>query len=1063
MVGFTSRAESMDPEDVRTVLSSYHERIRRELERFGGTVEKFIGDAVMAVFGAPQTHEDDPERAVRAALAIRDWVREEGADVQLRIGLNTGEAVVSLGARPSEGEGMVAGDLVNSAARIQTAAPVNGILVGESTYRATRRAIEYRAVERVVAKGMSEPIVVWEALAPQARVVVERMGGVPLIARERELSLLQSALERVKSAREPQLVTLVGVPGIGKSRLVFELFKSIEVGGELVYWRRGRSLSYGEGVAFWALAEMVKLQAGILEGDPVGTAEEKLHLAVSDLLEDSGAAEWVEAQLRPLLGLVADGDKSSVKREEAFAAWRRFFEAMAERRPLVLIFEDLHWANDALLDFVDEMVDWASGVPMLVLVTARPELLARRPGWSGGKSNAVTISLSPLSDEETTRLVHALMGRAALPAETQSALLDRAGGNPLYAEEFVALAQEREIRGAAGSVLPESVQGIVAARLDGLAREQKALLQDAAVIGRVFWAGALVHVTKKERGEIEGHLHALERREFLRRERRPSVAGETEYVFRHVLVRDVAYGEIPRAKRGDKHRLTAEWIESLGRPEDHAEVLAYHYRAALEYARATGQNVDSMMEPARIALRHAGDRTLSLNSFDAAARFYASALEVTPPDAPERSRLLLGYGEAQFQGGGGDAEATLDKAVHALLAAGDREGAARAEIMLADAKWTGGSRDLAYEHLARAVELLEGSPPSPSKARVLSEVSRYHMLAGRSDDAIRIGGEALRMAEQLGLHEIRAHALNNIGAARARIGDEQSFADLRRSIEIATSANSIEALRGYNNLGVQYLQLGDTRKAAAAWSAGWELARRYRGVPNARFLQSQLFSAAFGMGRWDEFLRLGEEFVAEAGPGHYQSTLFVELRGRVRLARGDLAGALEDSEANLARSRAIKDPQRTQPALGFAAFALLTAGRVSECEERVEELLAEDPIGLPVPNWVNPVLELAWILTGLGRGAEFLELVARAERSTKWLEAATAFARGDLELAADICAEIGVVANEAYTRLRAAGKLLEEGRRADAEAQLQRALEFYRSVGATFYIREAEALMTAPV
>jgi class 3 adenylate cyclase/tetratricopeptide (TPR) repeat protein len=1059
LVGFTSRAESMDPEDVRTILSSYHERVRHELERFGGTVEKFIGDAVMAVFGAPQTHEDDPERAVRAALAIREWVRDEEADLQLRIGLNTGEVLVALDARPSEGEAMVAGDLVNSAQRIQNAAPVNGILVGERTYRATRDAIEFRNVEAIVAKGKSEPIAVWEAIAPLARVVVERMEGAPLIGRERELSLVQSTLERVKSAREPQLVTLVGVPGIGKSRLVFELFKSIEVGGELVYWRRGRSLPYGEGVVFWALAEMVKLQAGILESDPVATAEEKLRAAVSDLLHDSGDARWVEMQLRPLLGLGADGETSGVRREEAFAAWRRFFEAMAERRPLVLIFEDLHWADDALLDFVDEMVDWASGVPMLVLVTARPELLARRPGWGGGKPNAVTISLSPLSEEETSRLVHALMHRSALPAETQSALLDRAGGNPLYAEEFVALAQEQASRGTAGSVLPESVQGIVAARLDGLSREQKALLQDAAVIGRVFWASALAHVGNTQSREIETHLHALERREFVRRERRTSVAGETEYVFRHVLVRDVAYGEIPRAQRGEKHRLTAEWIESLGRPEDHAEVLAHHYLAALEYARATGKDVHSISEPARIAIRHAGDRALSLNAFDAAARFYASALELTPMHAAERPQLLLGYGEAQSQLAAGNAEATLSEAVDAFIAASDREGAARAEIFIADLIWMRGTRDLAYQHLTRAVELLDHSSPSPTKARVLSEVSRYHMLASRHDEAIRIGEEALAMAEQFGLDEVRAHALNNIGAARAYIGDDRGLRQLARSIEIATAAHSMEAFRGYNNLGVMHVVNGDTRKAMDVWSPAWELASRYRGVQNAQFLRSQRFIAAYGMGHWEEFLRLGEEFVVEAGPTHYQSTTFLEFRGRVRLARGDLIGALEDSELALSQSREIKDPQRIQPAVAFAAFALLSAGRIGECEVLVEELLALDPVGVPVPAWVAPVLELAWLLTWLGRGDEFLEAATKARHSSKWLDAGTAFARGEVELAADICADIGVVPNEAYTRLRAAEKLLEQGRRADADAQLEQCLEFYRSVGASFYIREAETLM----
>jgi class 3 adenylate cyclase len=670
LVGFTSRAEHMDPEDVRAVLSSYHERVRSELERKGGTVEKFIGDAVMAVFGAPQAREDDPERALRAALAIRDWVREEQQDLQVRVAVNTGEVLVALGARPSEGEAMVAGDVVNTAARLQSAAPVNGVLVAEATYRATRAVIEYHEAEPMIAKGKAEPILVWEAVAPRSRVGVERMSSAELVGRERELALLLDSLTRVKGEREPQLVTLVGVPGIGKSRLVFELFASIEKQPDLVYWRRGRSLPYGEGVAFWALAEMVKAQAGILEGDPADGAEAKLRTAVAGLIEDEGDAQWVEAQLRPLIGVAGSGELRGAGREETFAAWRRFFEAMTERRPLVMVFEDLHWADDALLDFVDELVDWTRGEPLLVLVTARPELLTRRPGWGGGKPNAVTISLQPLSDDDTSRLLHSLLGRSVLPASTQSALLERAGGNPLYAEEFVALFQERGLE-EDQATLPESIQGIIAARIDGLSAEEKALLQDAAVVGRVFWTGALAHVSGLDPHEVEQRLHGLERREFVRHERRASVAGETEYVFRHLLVRDSAYAQIPRRSRVERHRLAAEWIESLGRPEDHAELLAYHYASALEYAHASGLEEGTLPGQTRDALQRAGERAFALNAFESAARFYSSALDLTAADDASRPHLLFGLGEAQFSEGG-DPHAILEEAMSSLLDANDR-------------------------------------------------------------------------------------------------------------------------------------------------------------------------------------------------------------------------------------------------------------------------------------------------------------------------------------------------------------------------------------------------------
>ncbi len=492
-VGFTARAEAMDPEDVRAVLAPYHARLRTELESYGGTVEKFIGDAVMALFGAPSAHEDDPERALRAALAIRDWIIEEG-ELELRVAVATGEALIHLSARPSEGEGMASGDVVNTAARLQGAAPVNGILVDEPTYRATEPAIVYEEHAPVSAKGKAEPVPVWEAREARSRFGVDTVQAprALMIGRERELEGLAGSLARARADRSPQLVTIVGVPGIGKSRLVFELFNHVAADPDLIHWRQGRSLPYGEGVSFWALGEMVKAHVGILETDSPDEAGSKLERSVGDLLAD-GDANWVQGHLRPLLGLGTDQEAHGDHRVEAFAAWRRFFEAIAEDRPLVLVFEDLHWADEGLLDFVDHLVEWASGVPILVVCTARPELLTRRPGWGGGKPNAVTLSLSPLDDEQTARLLAALLERSVLPAETQSALLQRAGGNPLYAEEFVRMVADRDLISVGEELpLPESVQGIVAARLDALPDQEKALLQDMAVIGKVFWLGAAV-------------------------------------------------------------------------------------------------------------------------------------------------------------------------------------------------------------------------------------------------------------------------------------------------------------------------------------------------------------------------------------------------------------------------------------------------------------------------------------------------------------------------------------------------------------------------------------------
>jgi class 3 adenylate cyclase len=487
LVGFTSRAEALDPEDVEAILRPYHERLRSELERHGGTVEKFIGDAVVALFGAPAAHEDDPERAVRAALAVQDSIAvlnesHPGLGLQVRIGVGTGEALVALGARPGEGEHTASGDVMNAAARLQQAAPAGGVLVGEATYRATRDAIEYGEEQAVEAKGKAEPVRAWPAVTARSPLGVDvvQRGPSELVGREGELRLLHDALDRARRERSLQLVTLVGVPGIGKSRLTFELLSSL--GEDDVVWRQGRCLPYGDGVTFWALGEIVKSHAGIFESDTAEAAEAKLVSTLGDLLADKEERAWVKEHVRQLVGIGGGAEPTADRQLEDFAAWRRLLEAIAEQALLVLVIEDLHWADEQLLDFVDHLVEWARDVPLMVLCTARPELLDRRAGWGGGKPNAATISLAPLSDEETAQLLSMLLARGLLSPERQDELLACAGGNPLYAEQYARMLAER----AAGDALPlpETVHGIIAARLDALEQPEKELLQNAAVAGR---------------------------------------------------------------------------------------------------------------------------------------------------------------------------------------------------------------------------------------------------------------------------------------------------------------------------------------------------------------------------------------------------------------------------------------------------------------------------------------------------------------------------------------------------------------------------------------------------
>jgi class 3 adenylate cyclase/tetratricopeptide (TPR) repeat protein len=1047
LVGFTARAETMDPEDVRRVLQPYHARVRGELERYGGTVEKFIGDAVMAVFGAPVAHEDDPERAVRAALAIRDLFAEEG-DLEVRIGITTGEALVAIDARPEAGEGMASGDVVNTAARLQAAAPTNGLLVDETTYRATERAIEYGDARSIEAKGKAEPVAVWEAQKARSRVAVERVGGAPLVGREQELTLLRETLARVVREREPQLVTLVGVPGIGKSRLVFELFQAIESGTYgLVFWRHGRSLSYGEGVTFWALGEMVKAQAGILESDGPEQAGEKLRQTVELFVGDPADAAWIERRLRPLAGLETD-EPSGNRREEAFAAWRRFLEAIADERPLVLIFEDLHWADDVLLDFVDYLVDWASGVPLLVLATARPELLSRRAGWGGGKVNSSTILLSPLSEEETALLLHALLGRSAIDADLQARLLEHAGGNPLYAEEFTRMLLERP----AEAVLPESVQGVIAARVDTLPSEEKELLQEAAVIGRTFWLGAL----GRERWRLEEQLHALARKEFVTRSRRSSVAGEDEYVFRHALVRDVAYEQIPKAERADKHRRAAEWIESLGRTDDHAELLAHHYAAALDYARASGHDDRSFAERGRLALREAGDHAFALNAFPVAARYYALALELWPQDDPERSGLLFRLARSYHVSGDERGEQSLEEARVASLAAGRLEQAAEAEALLAEAAWYRRDRDRCDQHLARAAEQVAELPDSPAKALVLSQVARYRMLADEFEDAIRIGSEALAMAERLGLDELRAHALDNIGTSRVSLGDETGISDLERAAELALAVRSPEAARALNNLGTVYASLGDFRRQGELLADAARLGEELGALSLARYSRAFLASNLFWTGGWDEGLRISEAWLAESGVEASIAELgILRNRARILLARDDVDGALRDVERSVEGARQMGEPQSLFPVLGVAAIVYLAVGRTSEAREVGTELIEQMKRS---GEW--RILDFSFVADELGYGDELRERLETLPR-TRLNAANLALVAGEFGRAVELFEEGGIALAAADARRYWAAQLAREGHLAEAEEQLGHALGFYRSVGATRYIRECESLLAA--
>jgi class 3 adenylate cyclase/predicted ATPase len=1054
LVGFTARAESMDPEDVEALLRPYHERVRAELERHGGTVEKFIGDAVMALFGAPTAHEDDPERAVRAALAIREFALEDG--LELRVGITTGEALVSLDARPDAGEGMASGDVVNTAARLQSAAPVNGVIVDETTYRATRNAIDYEDTTPVEAKGKSEPVSVWQARAAHARfgVDVAHEARSNLVGRERELGVVRDAFERARHERTPQLLTLVGVPGIGKSRLVYELQRIVDADPELITWRQGRCLAYGDGVTLWALAEIVKAQAGIAEQDKDHDVAEKLRRATAESLPQSDAA-WVESHLLALVGLAEETELGGDRRNEAFSAWRRFLEGLAEQRPLVVVFEDLHWADEALLDFVDELVDWLTDVPMLVVATARPELLERRPGWGGGKLNATTLALAPLTNDETAQLLAGVLGTPVVSAETQSALLDRAGGNPLYAEQFAELYVER---GSTEELaLPETLQGIIAARLDGLAVDEKGLLLDAAVVGKVFWTGAL----GRDESEATATFHALERKGFVRRQRRSSVEGQSEVAFAHALVRDVAYGQIPRAERASKHRRVAEWIESLGRPEDHSEMLAYHWRSALDLARASGRDDDHLVSRARLALRDAGDRAFGLNNHAAAASLYEDALGLWPESDADRPDLMFRYARALHYGYDEERrEQALQQARDALVSAGNTDLAAEAETYLAYVSWDRGHGELVREHLQRAEELV-GDSVSPAAARVLATSARMRGIADEHDEGLRLGIRAVAMAEQLGLDEILAHALTTVGMSKNVIDEGSGVADMERGLTIALEAGSRVASSTLNNLAVQSLIAGDLPRADELYREGLRVAERFGDRSSARFIGANLIWVDWARGRWDRATPAADEFIRECEEGspHTLEHGTRSLRAMMRRARGDVVGALADHQRAVELARERGEATQLAGALSAYACGLADEGRIDEAAEHVEFVLTT----IREYGVHGYVVLLALHADAIGITKKLqAALEAAPHGGLRWRKAASEAVAGNESGAADVLAEMDCRSLEAYARLKAGERLHEAGLTPAAERELTRALDFYRPRGATVFAARAESLLAQP-
>jgi class 3 adenylate cyclase/tetratricopeptide (TPR) repeat protein len=1054
LVGSTARAERLDPEDVRTLLRRYHETLRRELERHGGTVEKFIGDAVVAVYGAPTAHEDDPERAVRAALAVRDAIRalderDDALDLHVRVGVATGEALVALDARPATGEWMVAGDVMNTAARIQAAAPVDGILVGAATQRATERLIVYEAHDPVEAKGKSDPVPVWLAVEPVGRVG-EPAGdpASPLVGREHERALLLGAFARVRVDRSPQLVTLVGVPGIGKSRLVAELGRAVVDDEEIITWRYGRCLPYGDGVTFWALGEVVKAQAGIHENDSGEEAERKLSAMIDELVPETERRRMASS-LRPLVGLAPEDTGLADRRAELATGWRSFLEVLAERRPLVVVFDDLQWADEGMLDFVDELVELVEDVPMLVVCCARPELLERRPEWGGGKRNALTVSLAPLTADETHRLVESLLGRDPADDELRASVVERAGGNPLYAEEFVRM----QASGGATSELPDTVLGIVTARVDLLPPAEKELLRDAAVMGGVVWSDGLRAVSGHDRDADVGELlRSLGRKEFLRRERHSAVAGATQHAFVHGLVRDAVYAQLPRPDRVERHVRVARWIESLpdDRREDRSELLAHHYVQAIELSRSAGLDAADLQPAAAAALREAGLRAFAVGAPPACVRALRAAADWSDGELDAYALRVLGKALVFTEQSGRE---ELLRAFDIFLSEGANAAAAAVAVDLAHSLWQKGDGHGAAEWAARGVELIEGQPPSRDQAHVLAQLARLDMLAGRTERATELAGRAIDVATSVGAEASRASALITQATCRANTGDYENVReDLEEARRVTTEYDPTEVSRAYVNLSSILLDFGDLADAIAVAREG--LAHNVRAGTaggTGGFAAGNLCEALFFAGHWEEAeaVAIAELDRALKVGGLYYEPFFrlvlAEL-GLVRFGRVEEAAETARQGVELGYSRG--DDQSVFPSLATAAWTLARTGSVDEARALLDDLLARrrrNRIGV-LPGYWTIFASLTAELVGGLRGA----LASLDEsRGPRFLEAALEVDAGRFAAAARTLREIGAPQLEAEALVLAS-------RDGDRDA-LARARKLLGELGATARLRELEA------
>jgi len=931
LVGFTTLAEGRDAEDTRELLSGYFDLAQDVIGRYGGTVEKFIGDAVMAVWGAPIAHEDDAERAVRAALELVDAVKTLGPGIAARAGVLTGEAAVTIGAT---NQGMVAGDLVNTASRLQSVAAPGTVLVGEATERAASRAIAFEAAGEQALKGNAAPVPAWRALR-----VIAQVGGrnraetleAPFVGRDDELRLIKDLFHATTRERRARLVSVIGPAGIGKTRLAWEFGKYRDGLVETVWFHDGRSPAYGEGISFWALGEMVRRRAGLLETDDEPTTRAKIAATVAEQVPDEAERRLVEPALLALLGI----DAHSVASDELFAAWRTFFERMAATGPVVMVFEDFHYADAGLIDFVDHLLEWSRTLPIYVVTLARPELLERRPDWGAGKRSFTSVFLEPLPDATMRELLAGLV--PGLPEGAAAAIVARADGIPLYAVETVRmllsegkLTLDGRVYRPTGDLtnlaVPETLTAPIASRLDALRPEDRVLASDAAVLGQSFTLAGLAAVSGLDEEDLAGRLRSLVRREILSLDIDPRSPERGQYGFVQALIREVAYNALAKRDRKSRHLAAARFFESL-ETDEIAGALAGHYLAAYRNA-LEGAEAAAVAAQARIALTGAAQRAIALGSYEQALTFLDQALIVTT-DPGDTAALLEQAGDAASAAGRHEAAETyLRRATSARRELGDRAAVAGATAALGRAMLGAGRSPEAIALLEPAAAEFADLATEPAGIALGGQLARAYFMHFDTRPAIEVADRVLEAAEHADLGAIVADTLVTRGTALAVLG---------RSIEglgaIAAGRDLAEALglaatvlRADNNRAYAEATR-DPRAALETTRAGLALARRLGVRIWVPGFVSNIGEFGLRTGEWPQALAevqaaLGEEFEPADQAG------LLGAACAIRALRGEpVAADLDEIRRLIGESG---DPQVQAYYWTAAAFAAFATGDLDD-------------------------------------------------------------------------------------------------------------------------------------